>query len=107
MLSQVALTTLLVSGATVLTTSLLRLQSLDLGIRPQNIIVAGIGPLYAAQHSADALRVLEDIRTRMVARPDVESAALSISAPFLSSVGVEVRTLGHPLPLSYQRACRI
>jgi predicted permease len=101
--AQAALSVVLLIGAGLFVRSLWNIRHLDLGIEPGRVLVGEVipapptGPVsreqradLKARHTAVLASALDAVR----ARPDVESAALSIGTPFETSFGVTLRVPG-------------
>ena len=92
--SQVALTVVLLTGAGLLIKSLVRLQSAPLGFRPERLLTARLtlpSPLYTngQQRRAFAQRLIEGIR----AQPGLEEMAVTSQLPFawgIQSFGIAI-----------------
>ena len=86
--AQVALALALLVGAGLLGKSFWRLQRVDLGMRPDGVVVAGL-PIDDSQFASEEARAqyYASILERAQALPGVRSAALTSSAPF-SGFGV-------------------
>ncbi len=85
-ISEIALTLLLLVGAGLLMKSLLRLQQVDLGFNPQNVLtLAIVPPLNQKYLQPDARATLyRDILEKVEALPEVESVAASSGPPLVS-----------------------
>jgi len=102
MISQAALSLVLLTGAGLFVRSLMRVRAIDLGFEPDRVLVVGVRYPAAARLS-DPRAAGEVARRRSVfaeavrrARqlPAVEDASLSVGLPFESSFGQELRIPG-------------
>jgi predicted permease len=75
--SQVALSLLLLIGAGLFIRSLNRLMSVDLGFEPQRLVTFGADPVLVGYRGARAKQFAMDVLTRVRATPGVEAAAFS------------------------------
>lgn len=74
---QIALSLILVAGAGLLTRSLLKLLSTDVGFNQNQVLVADAIPAFLGYEGEKELRLYETLLDRMNAVPGVESATLS------------------------------
>lgn len=82
MVAQVAIACVLLVGAALLTRSLLRLLSADLGYDANNLLTARLVLADGEYTSARRLEILDQIMRRLAATPGVTHAAFSNSIPF-------------------------
>jgi predicted permease len=100
--AQAAVSVVLLIGAGLFVRSLARVQSLDLGLQPDRVLVtqlrypARASALTAADASEAARRaaVLADAMHRARSLPGVERASLTIGLPFQSAFGQKLRVPG-------------
>ncbi|MBA2341568.1 MAG: ABC transporter permease [Pyrinomonadaceae bacterium] len=87
--SEIALTVLLLVGAGLLMKSLVRLQQVDLGFNPQNLLTANVVPPLTQKYLQDdqRARLYQNILEEVEKLPGVESVALN-SGPPLASFGL-------------------
>jgi predicted permease len=74
---QIALSLILITGAGLLTRSLLKLLSTDVGFEQDQVLVAAAVPTFLGYEAGKELRLYETLLDRMNAVPGVESATLS------------------------------
>ena len=93
---QAGATTALVAGAILLTSNLVALRTLDLGLEISNVVLVSAGRSYSLEHKRETQEFLDRIQTRVARVPQVQAAALATTAPFFSSAGVAVNAPDHP-----------
>jgi putative ABC transport system permease protein len=111
--SEVALALVLLVGAGLMINSFLRLQRVDLGFNPKNVLTADIfltGPKYWQHAGGDMKRVtpqgavfFQQVLERVEALPGVESAAVTHLAPPRGTQQRSIRILGQPASPSGQQ----
>ena len=102
MISQAALSLVLLTGAGLFVRSLMRVRAIDLGFEPDRVLVVGVryptaarlGDPSAAGEVARRRSVFAEAMRRARQLPAVEDASLSIGLPFQSSFGQELRIPG-------------
>lgn len=99
-ISELALTFVLLVGAGLLARSMVRLSTVELGFEPSNVITMRIGFLGARYQTDEQRRVLfDELRERLEALPGVGSVAYSAWAPFVSEPwGGSIRMHGEAGP---------
>jgi putative ABC transport system permease protein len=70
---QVAFTMLLLAGATLFVRTLLNLRNQDLGLRPENVMSFSIAPELNGYDSSRSIALIDQLRARIAALPDVHS----------------------------------
>jgi predicted permease len=101
-IGQAAVSVVLLVGAGLFVRSLVRIQSLDLGVQPDRVLVTGLrypsnANVQRSQDSAEVARraaVLVDVMNRARALPGVEHASIAIGLPFQYSFGQSLRVPG-------------
>jgi predicted permease len=97
--SQMGLSLILLAGAALLIRSLIALQKLDLGFRPENVLALDIRlPQAKYPSEAHCKAFYDDLLTRVKALPDVRSAALVLTALQLGAIDLDLPfyVAGHP-----------
>jgi putative ABC transport system permease protein len=93
-IAEVALAVMLVAAASLFSETLLRLTSMPLGFRPENLVVASLlVPRDLTSTPEMRARRNEDLAAALAALPGIEAAAFTSSAPFGSSYGTNTITL--------------
>jgi putative ABC transport system permease protein len=94
-ITEVALSLVLLAGAGLLMRSFVRLQTVDLGLNPENVFVARL-PLPRAQYASAAAkqRFFEELLPRLSALPGVVAATETTSLPPYGGIGTEIEILG-------------
>ncbi len=92
---EVALSLVLLVGAGLLMRSFVRLQTVDLGLNPDNILVARL-PLPRGQYTTAAAkqRFFEELLRRLHALPGVVAATETSTLPPYGGIGTEIDILG-------------
>ena len=101
-IGQAAVSIVLLVGAGLFVRSLVRVQSLDLGVQPDRVLVTGlryathasVQDPKAAGEAARRAAVLEDIMRRARRLPGVEYASIAVGLPFQYSFGQNLRVPG-------------
>ena len=93
---QTGAATALVTGAILLTSNLVALRSLDLGLEISNVVLVSAGRSYSLERKTETEKFLATVESRMKRGANVQATALAITAPFLSSAGVAVNAPDHP-----------
>ncbi len=93
--TEVALSLVLLVGAGLLMRSFVKLQSVDLGLNPDNILVARL-PLPRGQYkdAAAKQRFFEELLRRLHALPGVVAATETSTLPPYGGIGTEIDILG-------------
>jgi predicted permease len=93
--TEVALSLVLLVGAGLLMRSFVRLQTVDLGLDPDNIVVARL-PLPQGQYPTAAAKhqFFEELLRRLHALPGVIAAAETSTLPPYGGIGTEIDVLG-------------
>ncbi|MBV9404458.1 MAG: ABC transporter permease, partial [Acidobacteriaceae bacterium] len=91
--TQVALSLVLLIGATLVMESILHLRGEVLGFDAQNLLTARI----ALPPGAHALEFFDDLLTRITSLPEVEHASVSLTLPMTSYPGTPVQDSNQPL----------
>ena len=96
--SEVALAMILLSGAGLLMRSFLRLESVDPGFRPQNLLTMRLG-LPAARYPQRPQQTIffDRVLERTAAIPEVQAAAVSNGLPVNRSIGYFFNIEGRPV----------
>ena len=81
--TQVALTVVVLTGAGLLVRSLQSLRNVDPGFDTRNILTFSVDPNSAGYERAEAVRFFQDLQTRLTGTPGVTSATYSVM-PLLS-----------------------
>ncbi len=98
-ITQLALSVILLVGAVLLIRSYQRLQQVDLGIEPDHVLTFSVNIPRARQEDAAARRTLEAIEDRLAATPGVEVAGAISSLPLASAGNLfSFRIEGRPEP---------
>ncbi|HJU73981.1 MAG TPA: ADOP family duplicated permease [Gemmatimonadaceae bacterium] len=94
LLLQVSLTTVLLVGAGLFLRSLDRVQQIDLGLEPQQLLKvdASFNRVATPRHEIAAFYRAAAERVRTI--PGVEAAGTALGAPFMSNYGISVRAPG-------------
>jgi putative ABC transport system permease protein len=92
---EVALSLTLLVGAGLLMRSFVRLQTVDLGLNPDNILVARL-PLPRGQYTtaADKQRFFQELLRRLHNLPGIGAATATSSLPPYGGIGSEIEVLG-------------
>jgi putative ABC transport system permease protein len=95
--AEVALSLVLLVGAGLLMRSFVRLQTVDLGLNPDNILVARL-PLPRGQYpdAASKQRFFEELLRRLHRLPGVVSATETSTLPPYGGIGTEIDIAGKP-----------
>ena len=96
--AQTALTVVLLTGAGLLVRSLDRLQRVELGFDPQNVLLAEIGVTGRAYDDVGAARFFETLFERLRATPGVRAVGGGTSVPLRGSWSAGLHIEGEPLP---------
>jgi putative ABC transport system permease protein len=102
---QVALSVILLISATLLMESVARLQSVDAGFNPENVVTLQIG-LSTSRYNTDQKRRLffDELIQRVHSLPGVQSAAVSSTLPMTPWIGRPVQVSGRPVLKLNERA---
>src|SRR5262249_21390090 len=92
---EVALSLLLLAGAGLLMGSFVALQTVDLGFRPDNVLVARL-PLPRGQYTTAAQKqqFFRELLRRLHAMPEVEAATAASSLPPYGGIGSDIEIPG-------------
>ncbi|HKN67656.1 MAG TPA: ABC transporter permease, partial [Gemmatimonadaceae bacterium] len=96
--TQTALTVILLTGAGLLVRSLDRLQRVELGFDPQNVLVAEIGLPPKSYDDVAAARFFETLFERLRAMPGVRVVGAGTSVPLRGSWSAGLHIDGEPMP---------
>jgi predicted permease len=93
---QIAISMMILFAAGLLTRTLSRLQTIDLGFKPASVITLSIDPAMNGHSPADANRIFDDILVRLRAQPGVIAAGLATVTPLSGSmIRLHVAIPGH------------
>ena len=96
--AQTALTVILLTGAGLLVRSLDRLQRVELGFNPQNVLLAEIGLSGKAYDDIGAARFFETLFERLRTAPGVHAVGAGTSVPLRGSWSAGLHIEGEPAP---------
>ena len=96
--AQTALTVILLTGAGLLVRSLDRLQRVELGFDPQNVLIAEVGLSGKAYDDVGAARFFETLFERLRAAPGVRAVGAGTSVPLRGSWSAGLHIEGEPVP---------
>jgi predicted permease len=96
--AQTALTVVLLTGAGLLVRSLDRLQRVELGFDPQNVLIAEVGLSGKAYDDVGAARFFETLFERLRAAPGVRAVGAGTSVPLRGSWSAGLHIEGEPVP---------
>ena len=96
--AQTALTVILLTGAGLLVRSLDRLQRVELGFDPQNVLLAEIGLTGKAYDDVGAARFFETLFERLRATPGVRAVGAGTSVPLRGSWSAGLHIEDEPVP---------
>ena len=96
--AQTALTVILLTGAGLLVRSLDRLQRVELGFDPQNVLLAEIGVTGKAYDDVGAARFFETLFERLRATPGVRTVGAGTSVPLRGSWSAGLHIEGEAVP---------
>lgn len=93
-ITQVALSVILLIGATLLMKSIMRLRAVDPGFNPENVLTMRI-TLLPGRYDTDSKQMafFSDLVDRVEALPGVRNAALTFTAPFTTYAQTPIRPL--------------
>jgi putative ABC transport system permease protein len=99
-ISEVALSLMLLAGAGLFIRSFARIVSQDLGFNPEHLITAGVGlPDRSYSDQADKARFFDRLLTNLRELPGLENTALAYGVPLTGqSSSLYARILGEPEP---------
>ncbi|MGB6385856.1 MAG: ABC transporter permease [Terriglobales bacterium] len=96
---QVALSVVLLAGASLLLHSLINLETFDPGFNRDHVLVASINKPPAGLSAAQIQVLYSHLLDRIKSLPDVRSASYSSFTPISGrEIGINVAVEGHPLP---------
>jgi predicted permease len=78
---QIALSVVILFGAGLLTRTLSKLQTIDLGFDPARIVTLSVDPAMNGHRPAESDRIFDDILNRLRTQPGVRAASLSVVSP--------------------------
>jgi predicted permease len=105
---ELALTLVLLVGAGLMIRSFMKLYTLDLGIKTDNLLVIGLGLSNTKYPNADARRTFHDnFAPRLATIPGVQSVAFTTSVPPFGSGTREYELEGSPVRGSGEQARRV
>ncbi len=78
---QIALSLVILFAAGLLTRTLSRLQTIDLGFKPSHVIALSVDPAMNGYSPADTNRVFDEILSRLRAQPGITAASLATISP--------------------------
>ncbi len=78
---QIAFSVVVVFAAGLLTRTLRSLETIDLGFKPDRVMVLNVDPAANGHSSAEISRILDELLSRARALPDVKAASLAASTP--------------------------
>lgn len=96
--TQTALTVVLLTGAGLLLRSLDRLQRVELGFDPQNVLIADIGLPAKSYDAVASARFFETLFERLRAMPGVLAVGAGTSVPLRGSWSAGLHIDGEPVP---------
>ena len=96
--AQTALTVILLTGAGLLVRSLDRLQRVELGFDPQNVLLAEVGVTGKAYDDVGAARFFETLFERLRAAPGVRAVGAGTSVPLRGSWSAGLHIEGEAVP---------
>jgi putative ABC transport system permease protein len=96
--AQTALTVILLTGAGLLARSLDRLQRVELGFDPRNVLLAEIALSGKAYDDVGSTRFFETLFERLRATPGVRSVGAGTTVPLRGSWSAGLRIDGEPVP---------
>jgi putative ABC transport system permease protein len=96
--AQTALTVILLTGAGLLVRSLDRLQRVELGFDPQNVLLAEIGLTGKSYDDVGSARFFETLFERLRAAPGVRAVGAGTSVPLRGSWSAGLHIDGEPMP---------
>ena len=105
---ELALTLVLLVGAGLMIRSFMKLYTLDLGIKSENLLVIGMGLSNTKYPNADARRTFYDnFAPRLASIPGVQSVAFTTSVPPFGSGTRQYELEGGPVRSAEQEAPRV
>ncbi len=78
---QIALSLVILFAAGLLTRTLSRLQTIDLGFKPSHVVALAVDPAMNGYSPADTNRVFDEILSRLRAQPGISAASLATISP--------------------------
>ena len=96
--AQTALTVILLTGAGLLVRSLERVQRVELGFEPQNVLLAEIGLAGKSYDDVGSARFFETLFERLRATPGVRAVGAGTSVPLRGSWSAGLHIDGEPVP---------
>ena len=90
---QIALSVVILFGAGLLTRTLSKLKTIDLGFDPARVIALAVDPAMNGHRPAEADRIFDEILNRLGAQPGIRAASLAVVSPLsggMISFGIDV-----------------
>ncbi len=78
---QIALSLVILFAAGLLTRTLSRLQTIDLGFKPSNVVALSVDPAMNGHSPADTNRIFDEILSRLRSQPGIAAAGLAVISP--------------------------
>ena len=104
-ITQVAVSLVLLMGTGLLTRSLQRAQSVDLGFEPQRLLVCSLDIAAQGQNGSGGAALVQQLSEQLRALPGVESVSLAATAPFAGvsygTIALEGRQKGEEIAVNY------
>lgn len=79
--SQIALSVVLLFGATLMTQTLRNLKTIDLGFKPAHVVELSADPAMAGYRPAETEPILDEVLGRLRAQPRIAAASLAVVSP--------------------------
>jgi hypothetical protein len=86
--AELALAMVLLTGAGMLTRSLVQMERMDIGFRPEDVLVATVTPNVAAYDSVRSVELYRSLRERVLALPGVQAAGAARWLPVVEAGGM-------------------
>ncbi len=90
---QIALSVVILFGAGLLTRTLSKLKTIDLGFDPTRVITLSVDPAMNGHRPAEADRIFDEILNRLRAGPGIHDASLAVVSPLsggMITLGIDV-----------------
>jgi putative ABC transport system permease protein len=115
---QLALSLALVACTALLAETVIRLESVNLGMKPDGIVEFSLAPAHRGYDDARTMALFDETLARLRAAPGIGSAALAWAGPLSTGSGemihlpgspkdTAIRALGHPVTTDYFRTLGI